>query len=428
MATISRGIKSGTGTTEYEDGDTILASELNTDLNTIVNEINGALDDANIQAGADIDPGKINDYSADATESRTKTDPGISGGQFYATSLEGELERLRYTIQQIATGVGTDYNNGTTTADVYYGDYPARGPNLIANPSFEVKSNTSGTAAPDRWSLVGTPSAISQQTTSTAFGVGKAIRVVADAANEGLSQTVSGLKASTHYLVSARVKVNAVGDIASLTTTNADSAGNFRDLALTTSSTTGTVLHGVIKTDSSATGIVVSLLTVANGDSVDWDDVQFVECNPNPFSSKGYVAVRDTSSDTTVGDVTTVDRAFPFSDALSAAVTVPGPGYTIRVTARLSVKSGATQTFYGSLYENDGGGAVLHERGDIAFADANYGGSLTLSYIQVAPTPGSTYTYTVNGSVNTSTATPNDSNGGPTDQNSTLTVELIPQH
>src|SRR3972149_832886 len=46
-------------------------------------------------------PTMIDDYSADATEMQTTTDPYPSGSPSLATYLAGELERLRYLIKQI---------------------------------------------------------------------------------------------------------------------------------------------------------------------------------------------------------------------------------------------------------------------------------------------------------------------------------------
>lgn len=43
-------------------------------------------------------PAYLDDYSANATEMRTQTDPGESGSESLATSAAGELERLRYAI------------------------------------------------------------------------------------------------------------------------------------------------------------------------------------------------------------------------------------------------------------------------------------------------------------------------------------------
>lgn len=52
MGTISRTTKAGSGTGDFAAGTTIVASEANADLNTLYNEINGALDANNLAANA----------------------------------------------------------------------------------------------------------------------------------------------------------------------------------------------------------------------------------------------------------------------------------------------------------------------------------------------------------------------------------------
>ena len=43
----------------------------------------------------------VDDYSTNATQMRLTTDPGESGTESLATSLAGELERIRYAIKEI---------------------------------------------------------------------------------------------------------------------------------------------------------------------------------------------------------------------------------------------------------------------------------------------------------------------------------------
>ena len=46
-------------------------------------------------------PTSIDDYSSDVATSRIMTDPGGVGTESLATTIAGELERLRFTINQI---------------------------------------------------------------------------------------------------------------------------------------------------------------------------------------------------------------------------------------------------------------------------------------------------------------------------------------
>jgi len=68
------------------DGETITAADRNAEHD---NHITNAI------------PTMIDDYSANATEMQTVTDPYPSGSPSLATYLAGELERLRYLIKQI---------------------------------------------------------------------------------------------------------------------------------------------------------------------------------------------------------------------------------------------------------------------------------------------------------------------------------------
>ena len=65
-------------------------------------------------------PSGVDDYSTNATQMRLQTSPGSSGSESLATSLAGEIERLRYVIQRLM-GTGTTYwydAPPTTLADI----------------------------------------------------------------------------------------------------------------------------------------------------------------------------------------------------------------------------------------------------------------------------------------------------------------------
>jgi hypothetical protein len=60
-------------------------------------------------------PQKMDDYSADAATMQTQTDPGESGSESLATTLAGELERLRYAIAEMK---GKTYWYETASTDL----------------------------------------------------------------------------------------------------------------------------------------------------------------------------------------------------------------------------------------------------------------------------------------------------------------------
>lgn len=76
----------------------------NTDLNA---EIDNILNN--------LDPSGVDDYSTNAAQMRLTTNPGSVGSESLATSLAGELERLRYAIQRIIGSDATQWYSAPQT-------------------------------------------------------------------------------------------------------------------------------------------------------------------------------------------------------------------------------------------------------------------------------------------------------------------------
>lgn len=123
---ITRGTKASGGT-DFVSGFTILADEMNTDLNTAFSGVNNVtIADANVTAGANIDPSKIGDFSATDPEYQTTAAPAArADGTDYTiittskpTDLEGEIARFRYLfLQAFGNVIGT---TGNLAADQWY--------------------------------------------------------------------------------------------------------------------------------------------------------------------------------------------------------------------------------------------------------------------------------------------------------------------
>lgn len=60
-------------------------------------------------------PAQLDDYSSSVAEMRTQTDPGESGSESQASTLAGEIERIRYAI---AEAKGTTYWYQTATTSI----------------------------------------------------------------------------------------------------------------------------------------------------------------------------------------------------------------------------------------------------------------------------------------------------------------------
>lgn len=420
MALIARGTKQN-GTTSWADGDVLYADELNLDIDTAYTELNGNLDDDNIDGSAAINASKIDDHSDTVAMMRTETNPGVSGSESVATTLEGELQRLRYILHARGLGTLAAHYNGTTLAGTYWGDQSVRGPNLCRNGSFEVKSTAAG-AAPDGWATVGTPTTLEQAATDVSNGTGYAISVVSDAADEGFSQTFAGLKASTSYFITARYIVTS-GSMR-LVTTGADAASKFRNVDIPKTDATWSTVAAVIVTDGTPADIVVKFISAAGADAFKVDNVELYEMGREIARSPGSVFYRDSS--TNAGALGAGETAFPSGDQLSVAVTVPGPGYTIRASAALRfTPDGATTRVAGVLNETPASTGVAVKR-DISPTPAwnTHSQEIHLAWLNASPTPGETYTYTTTQLATAATGTANGTFLGQT-LASWLLVELV---
>ena len=141
--------------------------------------------------------------------------------------------------------------------------------NLIKNGSFEDSALLFGTT-PSGWTLEGTPTCAVD--TGIGFGVPRAIKITGTgAANEGLNQTLSGLRASTVYTIIWDSKATA-GDTARLFTTGGgvDADEDVVAVVWTNSSTTFT-------TDAGATNVVLKVVAKADTDIVWFDNIMVIE-------------------------------------------------------------------------------------------------------------------------------------------------------
>lgn len=156
--------------------------------------------------------------------------------------------------------------------------------NLIHNSEFMAFSgldNAGNLAAPDRWTLVLTPSAIAGATKPAQMSRGRGVQITANAASEGFSQQFQ-VKASTHYVIRLLTNVTA-GDVGEIIVTS-DSASPLpiQRYVRRTGSWIEETIH--YDTEADATKLTVSLLCLNNGDIVSYGQVLAVEGYiPGPF-------------------------------------------------------------------------------------------------------------------------------------------------
>lgn len=135
--------------------------------------------------------------------------------------------------------------------------------NLIKNGNFSVWTGAAGDA-PDAWSKIGTPTSVS--------GAGFILTIQsAGFGNEGCSQTLSGLKASTAYMIICYARATA-GDSAKMWTTGGD-----KNASVSTTSESWERMESIFKTDGSATDVAVCVGSDTSGDVVYFDDVEVYE-------------------------------------------------------------------------------------------------------------------------------------------------------
>jgi hypothetical protein len=153
--------------------------------------------------------------------------------------------------------------------------------NLLRNGGFDNVSLVA-TNQPHRWEKELTPTVVSDTDVATGAGAyndetPRSIKITAaGAANEGIKQTLSNLKASTIYTVKWRAKATA-GDTWSVVTTGAST-----NISETGTSSTWETGEAQFTTDGSATDVVLKLLAAADTDIVWFDDVRVQEGRGGP--------------------------------------------------------------------------------------------------------------------------------------------------
>lgn len=396
--------------------------EVNADFDTLYTEINGNLTTANLSGSAaitnaqlaDIAPSKVLDHADSDTEYMTGTSPGTTAVVSRPTSLEGELERIRYRFLANNHTLFAQYMDSSGVAQsLGWVEPQLTGPNLLPNNGFEVKTSATATNAPDGWTATGTPTGLTIVTTAeNAVGTDKrALLVATDAANEGLEVTVSGLKSSTKYLIGmAYVRVS--GTVALQTTGNA--SGAYQNLNLSVAAgTTVAYLQGVVTTDSSGNDLVVKILNTAAGantfrvyqcwmyemrDQTTFDlphiptqtatDIT-ASTLPTTWTGSGNTWRTDSLTSLSLsqyipyrGYRLTYEVSVPFADADAAD---DREGCLVYGAILLQIDSGSTDVVRGPI--------CYRQQNDTANEDLFAAGTITVKYVVDNPTPGSTYNF-----------------------------------
>lgn len=387
--------------------------------------INGNIDNANINPSAaiaatkvdPIPPARVLDHADTEAEYKTFTTPGDTGTPSLPSTLEGELERLRYRI-----GANKGYLNGSYYetsgtpgfATLSWTEPAIVGHNLLPNPGFEVQSGATN-SAPDGWTLVGTPSTVAIAVPAHP-GTGlekRSLNIVTDAINEGIEVAIGGLKTNVKYLVGMSYTIVDNGTTPGtirLTTTGGLATGDYQNLVLTDfveNINVVSTFQGLVRPTSTPGAITVRLDATQAGANFNIHEVWMYEvADGKPVdlpSIPTQTAVYSTADDTVNN---TGGGAWSNRSALSLSQYIPFRGYRLRYEVTACFKSTTSggaliNTEYGfRIQQNiDGGGATTVE-GPVAWRTAYTGnnefsgGMVTMSYVVDNPNPGSTYAFT----------------------------------
>jgi len=431
----TRALKAG-GSTDYTAGQVITAAEVNADFNTLYTLQDGNIDSTNLSPTAGITSGQIldgtivnadinaaagivftkldqtvpaaldadvvDDYSTNDAEQITETTPGTTDALTNATNLEEEIAMLRYKIHELTVGISASAvaAAAATATDTSWADGPIRRSNMLQNGGFDIWNSTTPTVG-DGWSATASAADTVQSEALIEVeeqGDGNGINVIAGAAdtNEGVQQTLDGLKAATRYL--AIVWVRPDDHTCSLGTSGADT----NELTVVSGDGTGTweVLSGTFETDAVPTDVIIQLLAVDNSSDCVFDNAGVYEINADPMPPYQPLVAFDSSS---TDDDVTIANTWENVDGLDdLAVTPPTSGWVIDVVGVVAgekdANGGAESCMNGRLSEDCGGGAVVVAQGSACatvITNSNGDFSIALNYVNTSPTAGEECTYAV---------------------------------
>lgn len=416
---------SGNGGSTYVEGNTVPANELQDDFDAVATVINGGIDNSNIAASAAIEISKlatisgsdIDDYSATAAEAGTQTTPGdtSSVASNLATTMDGEIERLRYRIDRLTRYAQNNYymNTSDAIAGAAWVEPPIQGGNLLVNSGFEGVLETSGDP-PYGWTEVGALTSSSMVSAPDINGHDARAFSMQGGSGAGISQTLSGLKDGTKYLFGVTY-VRQAGTVTVSAASNSGGLGTgvaYQDPTYSESSSSGTATVNLIfKTATAAEDVTFNILSGASSGDIDIVEAWVHELNENrpAETPTGLIQTATHNTQETIPSTFTSSQwNYDDVDELDIAQFIPGPGYRLIYEAQLSFGNANTSgtsveadQLFRLMLDTGGGDAVV----DGPYIVRNYtpgvtgmdiGGVVTLRYYIDNPTPGLTYDFSVN--------------------------------
>ena len=421
MGVIQRNTKTSSGSRSFAGGTIINDDEVDADFDTVYGLVNGNIDEDNIDPNAQIpnsslvviEPSYVNDHSDDDATYLTKTDPGDSGTPEKPTTLEGELERLRWVAQADKHQLGNlkyvDIAGAVQAAG--WIEQPIVGRNMLPNPGFELQSGAAN-SAPDGWTLVNVPPTVEIVAADLPLAglYKRSLHIVADGANQGISRAVSGLKPGIKYTFGMVYTLTA-GEV-NIETSGAAAGVEYKDFAYQDTTDTGAyaVIQGIVLAETTAAPITLSITSSAALDEFNIYYIWFYQMSANAPVEIPHIPMQ-TATDSTeliypVGATGPDAIEWQTMTPLTLSQYVPYEGYrfTYEVTVCWLAEeiAAAPDTAWDDICHGlrvqidgvtQGGEKIIYE--DPAGAThLTFGYTMTLSAVVENPTPGATVVFT----------------------------------
>lgn len=252
---VSGGVYRANGTTSYSDGDKVQIRSTHETYESLKNANQGKAPATETTWWLSL--GKTNRWKCFDNQISVQTSQAESMTYVFAP---GEVEAIAFMNLESSTVDIIEINNDD---------------NLILNGL--GWTGATGTTQPTSWDKVGTPASYTIHNSSIQ---GLTCKIVTDASNEGMSQTIA-VSAETEYQL-LFVYANSTGDLARVGVYDVSNSANIlenTDLPDTTNS--WSVYSYVFTTPVGCTSIKISLLGKSSGDIVYFD---YVKCAPTKYS------------------------------------------------------------------------------------------------------------------------------------------------
>lgn len=334
----------------FTAGTTINDNEVDDNFDTLYTLVNGNLNEANLSGSiqipnsalAIIDPEYVDAHADTAAEFLTATTPGTTGGLLGGSSLPNkladELERIRYRFLANNNLVNTYFTDSSGVAQTAGWVEPQfTGPQLFTNNGFEVKTSATAGDAPDGWTLEGTPTSLvitdPGLATPLAGKEKKALRVTYRAtANEGFKQTLTGLKASTKYLIGCTyARVSGSPEIM-IVTTGGFGPGDYQNsnVSITPSGTAIGHFQAIVATATTGADVVVKFINApAAADVVDFYQVWAYEMKDSTNIGLPHIPMQTATSSTESDILSGASATWTTVSALTLSQYIPYSGYRL---------------------------------------------------------------------------------------------------